>query len=886
MTATSVGGAVSAAPRTLPNRLLAIARLGRRTVRGGGWRHLLVMAMIALVVMAATVVAIGARSTRVPDRSWVVDQVGTVADARIHVSAPTLTFADLPEDLQQAYLDVRGVPPVVPDLRPVPSVVEDTVRGSALMPIAERWTDTGVHLVAVDLDDPLAEGLFLRDGSVPGADEALLSAPLLERLDAHVGATVDLPDVGEVVVVGTVVQPSRYLTDLAVLSEGTLGDPTGWLVDTPTLDDAVRLSQAFDAERTGIDGEYGRSMFVPAAEGAAADIQSLPRRIVESPSFVGSAVGALLAIQVAFVAAAAFATGTRRRLRQFGLLSAGGGATPGQVRTLVMVEAAVLGIVASVVGVLVAIPVARLARPLMEVTSSRVVPDVVMRPLDLLGPAAVGVAAAVLAAAWPARTLARTNATTALEGRLPLGRVPRWVTPAAVLSSALGLALVAAVVTGSGSRGIVREGTFVIGVGLLVTGVAALGVPLLGLGGRLADRLSPVLRLAVRDADRQRTRSGAAVAALVVVVMLPTLAVTAAATNEARWGQPAETAGPPTLIVLGPWIDGVQLPATADRIDDIVDHLPVPPADRFVLSYLFADGQQPVGVSVLDDVPGPSGYAPGQARTVLVTDDVLDRLDLPSPAADALGNGDLVELVPPGLMTDDQRDVGARPARLVAQPPSREGGDSIPAGTPLGDDVDLLAVETDTNPLGRVVLVPPATARDAELDHELAATVVVLPRLLTPQEVNGEELYGSRMVQVESPHPVTDDPSDPDGNLVALGAAIVVALLVVGLTTALAATESDRDLAILSAVGARPSTRRRFHGLQAAYHSGLAAVLGVPAGLLLYRAGASASTAPDPTMVVPWWPVLGLLVGLPLVVGGAMWLLTRPAAPTPSRRIA
>ncbi|AXV08070.1 putative ABC transporter integral membrane protein [Euzebya pacifica] len=886
MTATSVGGAVSAAPRTRPNRLLAIARLGRRTVRGGGWRHLLVVAMIGLVVMAATVVAIGARSTDVPDRSWLVDQVGTVADARIQVSAPTLTFDDLPDDLQQVYLEVRGAPPVVPDLRPVPSIVEDTARGSALMPIAERWTDTGVQLVAVDLDDPLAEGLFLRDGSVPGAGEVLLSTPLLERLDAHVGATVDLPDVGEVVVVGTVTQPSRYLTDLAVLPEGTLGDPTGWLVDTPTPDDAVRLSQVFDAERAGIDSEYGRSMIVPGAQPLSTDSPSLPRRIVESPSFVGSAVGALLGIQVAFVAAAAFATGTRRRLRQFGLLSAGGGATPGQVRTLVMVEAAVLGIAASVIGVLAAIPVARFVRPLMEAMTSRVVPDIVMRPLDLLGPAAVGVAAAVLAAAWPARTLARTSASTALEGRLPLGRVPRWVTPAAALCSALGVTVIAAAATGSGSRGIAREATFVLGVGMLVTGVAALGVPLLGLGGRLADRLSPVLRLAVRDADRQRTRSGAAVAALVVVVMLPTLAVTAAATDEARWGQPDNTAGPPTLILLGPWVDGVQLPATADHTDDVVDHLPVPPADRFELSYVFAEGQQPVGVTVLDDVPGPSGYAPGQGRTVLATDEVLARLDLPTQATEALGDGDLVELVQPGLMTGDQRDAGARPARLVAHPLTREARDGVPTGTPLGDDISLLAVETDTNPIGRVVLVPPATARDADLDHALRATVVVLPRLLTHDEVDGEDLYGDRMVQVETPYRVAADPGGPDGNLVAVAAAIVVALLVVGITTALAATESDRDLAILSAVGAGPSTRRRFHGLQAAYHSGLAAVLGVPAGLLLYRAGASASTSEGPTMVVAWWPVLGLLLGLPLVVGVVMWLVTRSAPSTPSRRIA
>ena len=109
MTTTSVGGAVAAAPRTRPNRLLAIARLGGHTVRGGGWRHLLVLAMIGLVVMAATVVAIGARSTDVPDRSWLVDQVGTVADARIQVSAPTLTFDDLPDELRM--LVARGPGP-------------------------------------------------------------------------------------------------------------------------------------------------------------------------------------------------------------------------------------------------------------------------------------------------------------------------------------------------------------------------------------------------------------------------------------------------------------------------------------------------------------------------------------------------------------------------------------------------------------------------------------------------------------------------------------------------------------------------------------------------------------------------------------------------------
>ena len=81
--------------------------------------------------------------------------------------------------------------------------------------------------------------------------------------------------------------------------------------------------------------------------------------------------------------------------------------------------------------------------------------------------------------------------------------------------------------------------------------------------------------------------------------------------------------------------------------------------------------------------------------------------------------------------------------------------------------------------------------------------------------------------------PAGPDPGIARLRLTVLASAFVLALLSLGLITALSATESDRSLTAMVAVGARPRLRRFFLGLQTGYHALVGAVLAVPLALLL-----------------------------------------------------
>lgn len=106
--------------------------------------------------------------------------------------------------------------------------------------------------------------------------------------------------------------------------------------------------------------------------------------------------------------------------------------------------------------------------------------------------------------------------------------------------------------------------------------------------------------------------------------------------------------------------------------------------------------------------------------------------------------------------------------------------------------------------------------------------------------------------------------------------AVLAALLVTWVLTALAAQESGTDLGTLDAVGAGRGTRRRITAAQCGLVGLLAAGTGVPGGLalgaLLVTAYRNAPTAGGPTMhdlAAPLLPVAALLIVLPLVVAAA-----------------
>ena len=98
--------------------------------------------------------------------------------------------------------------------------------------------------------------------------------------------------------------------------------------------------------------------------------------------------------------------------------------------------------------------------------------------------------------------------------------------------------------------------------------------------------------------------------------------------------------------------------------------------------------------------------------------------------------------------------------------------------------------------------------------------------------------------------------------------------LIVAVAVALVRAESRRDHAILSAVGASPSTRRRLAGANAALLALLAGMIAIPGGFLPIAVIQTARQASAP-IVVPWLTIVAVAVAVPLIAGLAAAAFSR-----------
>lgn len=956
-----------------------IGRLARRTQRGQGRRRLLVSALIALSVLLGVGSAVFAATMIHSDQTvGMADRFGD-AVAMVAAAEPggfhglsRLSLGDL-TPAQRAWLDDHGgeATPVdeSPDLplpvlqalglEPVvvpPSDVLAELDVAADEVLAFRTSGMysfffgGDETLITDLDvtHPLAGTTFDAGGRTAPltGDEALLSPSLLAQLGVEVGETTALPGVGHIEVVGTATRAYMRPQQVAIVAPHR---------DFDGLDGAervVRFADTAPAERYGqvaqqLLRERYASLPEPTAEQRAqlgmaeGDMQrpqpygmgdNVQLRSDHEQGFatersmasiVGGTVTALATVIAAIVGACAFAVGMRRRIRQIGMLGAVG-ASPKQLGRLLRREGLVIGVggalIGGAIGLLLAAPIVTVAERVVGRDLQVVIPTV-----GVLLPILVGALGAYLAAASPARTAARVPVVTALAGRVPLGTVPAWVPVVGAAAAVTGVLLLTDLMTGAPNNGGLAAVQLLGAVLLATLGTAALGIPAIALGGRIADRLPLLGRLALRDAARQRTRSAAAVAALVPVMALPVAAGTTLM-NEMAFStstvngvevQPpryVERGASSLVIVTGPYFQDRQVPPSEASIEEIAAALP-PTTDRADLVWLGDPDLSPQPATVVlpwdaegrissdpvSDVgaqPG-AGHAWGQ-RLALATPEVLTALGLPADAVPAdggllLAGTEWIEL-PSGI--DELPVVQWDPDGEAA--PDGGAGDQRESSMPGADRLlGALPLTVDTTVTGGVhpgVLVDPAAADRLGLAETSRGVLVRLER--TPTQAEAFEAMTRRNASPDAGGGVAvsgEQPfwTTPRGIAVLVALAIVAVTLgvaaVAGMTTALAATESDADVRKAVALGAPPSLRRRLHGLQAWWHVTLAAVLGSALGLAV--AGTFVRTGSlgtgRPAFEVPWLALAGWVVVVPLLVGLIIAAVMRSApVGAPQRRTA
>ncbi|MFC4060749.1 FtsX-like permease family protein [Planomonospora corallina] len=872
--------------------LLAALRISRRDALRARGRSALIMVMVGLPVLAVTVMLTWYATEDLTLSERLPMELGS-ADARLE---DTREAGPVRQGEDGLHWQPRGQEPPRPP-RSQAEVQALAGPGSRVIPMSEdfrsywrgaAYSEVAVH--EVDLRDPMTEGMFpLLSGRYPeSADEVVVTG----SVEAGIGTTLRYRHTRDDVpkrVVGIVrEQPREYGRTVVGLPGGLIpADAEAaarryWLLDAPA---PVGWEETLRLNRAGLAVLSGTVLADPPPAGDG------PRDALADFRHVGGAhallypvlVVTLLVIEVALLAGPAFAVGLRRRRRELALLAAQG-ASARHLKLVVLADGLTLGLAGSVLGALLGVGAARVA-----VSAAGVWPDGGLGPFEVpVGLVALtvglGVLSAVAAAVVPAVQAGRTSPAAVLAGRPPRPR-DRAGWPL------LGLLLTAA---GTGATAYGRAETeWILGGAVLgLLGLVLLAPLLVKLAGGLAGALPLPLRLAVRDAVRNRGRTApAVVAVMAAAAAFSTVAVTEASTERSRVERyrPAYPVG--TVAVHGDdvteesWqkirqiveraLPGVPLVEAYQAVDD---------AGRIV-HFDREDGRcEGCSFSV-----GPLGELPVGGPALL-----RFLLGRPDPAAEAaLAEGKAVIFNPAAV-----RDGKAR-FHIWTQALSGTGEPkevSLPATT--------AAVRGPSTVLGVLPLSAPAEAGlEARLHHLVVDPAVTR---LTPEQARGIDAPVRAVtpnVAVRLERGVPENRPDTTRFLWIMAAITSVVMLGGTFTAAgLALADARPDLATLSAVGARPRTRRLAAAGQALFIAGLGAPLGLLVGLvpglaLAIRQGEARDRVlevalngvplerAETALAVPWPVLLTVGLGLPLLAALAVAVCTRTTV-TLTRRIA
>lgn len=732
-------------------------------------------------------------------------------------------------------------------------------------------------------------GVTLLQGRMPAAQgEVLANARLAE--DVGVGEELTLP----VVTAGPAEEeeeaPAGATVTLQVVGAADFGDTNpalsfgaGFAADDATLRsidpaltyEAVLLDLAAGvdeaAAREAVTQVWPEAVLQTGEEAAAERVAQLTGDTnVLAAILLG--FGAVALVTAAIVIANTFTITLAQRTGELALLRAVG-ATTGQVRRLVLLEAAVLGLVASAVGVglglLGALGLLALARsfdigiPLGT--------GLAVTPLIVLVPLAVGTVVTLLASLRPAFRATRVSPLAALR---PVGassehRRVGWLRLA--LAAVLVGAGVALMVYAATQRDMLSgvAGGVVSFVGVLVAAVVVVpaGVRMLGLAARGSGVPG---RLAVDNAVRNPGRAAATSAALLVGVTLITMtSIGAASAERTALGEIDSAYAVDFMVETG----GLFVEPDGAPTDE-------EPADA-------ATGE-PTGDVV--PVPLEAGVEPGLAAadgvaTARAVDTAYLTLDESMAATLTLGldparDGDVVRS--PALAALEPGTVGMGNVMLAMH--GLEAGDVLPVHGPGGSAelrvVELavgysLAVnEADLARLGGGTVAPGAVLVRLAEDVDVAAAMDGIREVADADGlgVSGAAMERAVIMRVLDVLVLV--------TTALLGVAVVIAVVGIANTLSLSVVERHREHALLRGLGLTRGQMRGMLLTEGVLLALVSAVLGLLLGIGYAALGVQTVLPADvPLQLAVPWAQVGTIVGVAVLAGVASSVL-------PARRAA
>ncbi|MFI8634030.1 FtsX-like permease family protein [Microbacterium sp. NPDC077663] len=920
-------------------RLRVSVRIARRQVRRTWVSSLLIMSLIALPIAGMAGVAVMVSSTFATPAERVMVELGRMSawveplwpaesgfwqkpddpyeygNASQWGGSDGSSTAELPSDPTAALAPGTEVVPVSFGEERI-----ETVAGNAR-----------VRALAGDVTDDRFEGAYaLTDGRAPSDDgEVVVTPAVLERAGLTIGGTLTLTDGERVTVSGTFDDATAADADLvlAFCDAGRYSPIRSFLPDADI--DSVRLS-ALNAAGFGV---YARDLVLdpPPFERPFDDFsisttaeQDRQRELALAAGVGGGGLAA--GYMVVMLAGAAFAVSARRQQRALAI-AASVGAEPRDLRRIVLLQGAVLGLVAGGVGLAVGVGGAGVLMRLLDNGSATMFWGFHVPWLLLAGVLIFAVLVGSASAWVPARTVGRSDTITALRG----ARRPMTVTAVRPLwgSVLIVIGVAVTIVSGVAAGAISISDTIpwdsplrwiptvgIIGGPILAqVGILVSGRWLLWLASRLLSKVGLAARLASRDAVANGARTVPAFAAIGATVFVGVFAVAMGMMSAEQSARNYTYSAPVGTVVADISAMGDPLLAADDAQDaaESVDQL-------FTSSGATAIGvvsaEQPLYFAEsVDDIPADLEHvmlvAPARSlvspdeegsRGFVYTGNATDNLSVVAAddldvamgvtlttdqrAAYAAG---AVIVADDRYITDGQVDVAAWSARDAYEgtTPSNIWADEETADRQWERTATALSVAAPHQNI--VAAIAPATAREWGVTAVSRQVLAVFPE---GSDVNSQDrLYALAEGFDTDEYQVSmwreTGPTSAAVWLVPLLSA--VAVLVLGASAValgLARFERRPDDATLAAVGGTPGLRRRIGLWQGLVIAGFGTFAGAAAGILPpigFWLQSQTSYEPMDLADIPWWLLGALALALPLGIALVNWLVP-PREPELTRR--
>jgi len=682
----------------------------------------------------------------------------------------------------------------------------------------------------------------LKEGSWPQGDQIALNAHLADTLGVKVGDTITSNKRTLTVSGITTDPPSSVSSDPAIAGQDFMSTACGSMCYIYGMKWVVRLDPGADSEQVGTaivaalsalgvtaKAQVTKDFVQDASEAAMGNVNGM-KYILYVFAGIATVVG-MITIANTFTILLA------QRRRQTGLIRSIG-ASGTQVRRSIWLEALVLGLLGSVLGVGLACGLAAL----LGLYTGSIGFGLQVPIRETLIAMAVGLVITLVAAIIPAR---RATEISPIEALQPTETSTAATTASIAKTVVCGLLVVAGVAAcllslkaGSASLIIAVLGAMLTSLGVLF-GARAFVPSLLKVAGVIVRRWSPAASVAAKNVTRDPARASATATALMLAVgLIITLQVGAASVNTTMQNK-ISSEYPVDVYISASAENGFTLQAEADQIAHIAG------VGTSVAIPCRALPEDWAADKVCSYVPGVAGLSSGVPQSV-PDDQILYSERYDSGEVVTLDSIDLTIETSPVIMGNQY--VFVSPATYT-----KLSGESYEASL-------IFLTVTDTS---KIASIQKSIADIVGASAEVGGSVMAKSMI--------EQMMNILVGMVSA----------------LLAVAVLIALVGVGNTLTLSVIERARENAILRALGFQTKQLKAMLLVEAMLLTLVGAVVGVAAGAffgwigstaLVAQLGASDGIMMKAQFALNWPQTLGLLAILVLAAGLASILPGRRAA--------